>query len=451
MIQKKVIFITIAVLLLLQNVKSQSGFQFSANSKENVRVRFQLINNLIVFPLEINGKQLSFILDTGVTKTILFTLRSTDSLLIKDVESTTLSGLGQGEPAKAILAKNNTFRVKNLVSYDEELYIITDSAIDLSSKMGTTIHGIIGYNLLKNIVLKIDYRNRFLEFINPKKGEMKLCKKCQEFPIRIRNKKPFIDGKIVLQDSISEKKIDVKLLIDSGGSEALWLFENSKPSIKPPKRFFNDVLGEGLSGIIYGKRSRIKGFSLGNFFVKEPTVSYLDSTSTSKALSFRERNGSLGGDILKRFRVWIDYPNRKITLKKTSSLSTGFNYNMSGLTVAYNGKKLVRKEQRSKIVDLGIAKDRDINQGDGLTFVTDYRYVFLPVYRVEDVVLDSPAGIAGIQKGDAIISINSKQGYDYTLQDILNLFRSKNNKKITMIVRRGDQRMKFKFRLKRKI
>ena len=72
MLKRKVIFFTIAILCSIQSVKSQSGFHFYGNDSEKVRVQFQLINNLIVFPMEINGKQLSFILDTGVTKTILF-------------------------------------------------------------------------------------------------------------------------------------------------------------------------------------------------------------------------------------------------------------------------------------------------------------------------------------------------------------------------------------------
>ena len=450
MLNRKVIFFTVAILFSIQNIKSQSGFQFYRANTDAQRVRFQLINNLIVFPIEINGKQLSFILDTGVTKTILFSLRTSDSLVVKDVRNVTLSGLGKGDPAKALLAKNNTFRIKDMMSSDEDLYIVAEGAIDLSSKMGTTIHGIIGYNLLKDIVVKIDYRNKFLEFINPKAFNSESCKRCEEFPIQIRNRKPFINGKLVLEDSIGVKNIDVKLLIDSGGSDAVWLFENSKPSIAPPKKFFNDILGEGLSGTIYGKRSRVKGFKLGSFLLKEPTVSYLDSLSTSKALNFKERNGSLGGDILRRFRVWIDYPNNRIILKKTGSLTSGFNYNMSGLTIAYNGKKLVRKEQESKNINYGLGNQSTRGQGE-VSFVTNYRYVFLPVYKIDGVIPDSPAGLAGIKKGDAIVSINFKLAYDYSLQDILNLFQSKNNKRIVMKIRRNGETMKFKFNLKRKI
>lgn len=449
MLNKKPAYLILLFLLYFQHVSGQSGFNFYNSNADRIKVRFQLINNLVVFPIEINGKQLSFILDTGVTKTILFTLQNTDSLLIRNVQRTTLSGLGKGKPVRALLAKNNTFNIKGMKSKDEDLYVITESTIDLSSRMGTTIHGIIGYNLMKDVVVKIDYQNKYLEFINPKVYYSKKCKRCEVFPIQIHNKKPFINGQIVMEDSISRENIDVKLLIDSGGSDALWLFENSKPSIKAPKLFFNDILGEGLSGTIYGKRSRVKGFQLGKYFIKEPTVSYLDSASTAKALQFKDRNGSIGGAILRRFKVWIDYPNRKVTLKQVASLNAGFNYNMSGLTIAYNGKTLVKRNEESRF--LGLANQNDVNNNVGTTIFTKYRFMFLPVYRVDNVILDSPAGIAGIKKGDIIVSINYKEAYNYSLQDIMNLFQSKNNRKIIMKIKRKGKTMKFKFHLKRKV
>ena len=72
------------------------------------------------------------------------------------------------------------------------------------------------------------------------------------FPLQFYRNKPYIEAKVRL-DTIGNKFTDVKLLIDTGGSEAIWLFEDSKKEIKTPKKFFSDILGEGLSGTIYGK------------------------------------------------------------------------------------------------------------------------------------------------------------------------------------------------------
>lgn len=100
---------------------------------------------MIVIPLEINGKELSFILDTGVNKTILFNLSEKDSVSLLNTTKVKLRGLGNGDAVDAIISTNNTFKIKDLVSNNETVYVILKDFFDLSSKMGTTIHGIIGY------------------------------------------------------------------------------------------------------------------------------------------------------------------------------------------------------------------------------------------------------------------------------------------------------------------
>ena len=42
------------------------------NRKGVDKVKFRLINNLIIIPVEVNGVTLSFLLDTGVSKPIIF-------------------------------------------------------------------------------------------------------------------------------------------------------------------------------------------------------------------------------------------------------------------------------------------------------------------------------------------------------------------------------------------
>lgn len=70
----------------------QSSFNLYKNKSS--KIRFQLINNIIVLPVELNGVQLSFVLDTGVSRPILFNLVNTNSLQIKNTEVSYLRGLG---------------------------------------------------------------------------------------------------------------------------------------------------------------------------------------------------------------------------------------------------------------------------------------------------------------------------------------------------------------------
>jgi hypothetical protein len=426
---------------------SQNGFRFQEKSQTKQRVSFQLINNLIVIPVAINGQVLSFILDTGVSKTVIFNLSKNDSTGLLNTEKIILRGLGGGEPVPAILSKNNKMKVKGLIAYNESIYVIFKDFFDLSSKMGTTIHGIIGYNLLKNFVVKINYRIKKIDFYNPDTYTYKKCRKCEILPIQFYRIKPFVTVALQL-DTIGTKLTPVKMLIDSGGSDAIWLFENSKSEIKTPKRFFNDILGEGLSGSIFGKRSRIPKLKIGRFEIQKPTVSFLDSLSTLNARKFKNRNGSLGGNILKRFTVWLDYSKKQIMFKKNGFFKADFNYNMSGLDIVYSGKQLI-KEEFSKPSTFGYGK-----QGDGsktISFITHYNFKFKPTYKVRGVVKNSVADRAGLRAGDIVLAINRKFVHNYKLSNIINKLQERENKKIRITILRNGKRITFSFRLEKRI
>ena len=426
---------------------SQEGFRFLNQNKKTERIRFKFINNLIVIPLKINGKKLSFILDSGVSKTILFNITQNDSIGLNSVEKVSLRGLGKGEPVEALLSKNNKFSLKNIVSYDKTIYIIVRDYFDLSSKMGTTIHGIIGYNLLSNYVVKINYKNRYIDFYDPENFELKRCRKCETFHLNFYRKKPFIDAKVQL-DTIGDKLTDVKLLIDSGGSDAIWLFEHTKPEIVTPINHFNDILGEGLSGSIYGNRSRISTFKLGSFIIEQPTVSFLDSISTKNARMYKERNGSIGSNILKRFIVWFNYANNTVTFKKNGSFKKGFNYNMSGLDVVYNGKQLVKEEDVRSYSD---AYNQSVSSTNSVKFITSFSYKFKPSYRIRNIVANSPADKAGLKVDDIILRLNNKPSHEYQLGEIIQKFQEKDGKRIKITVDRKGEKLKFQFRLEKKV
>jgi hypothetical protein len=430
----------------VSNIYCQAGFRFINSSQAKERIRFKLINNLIVIPININGNELSFILDTGVNKTILFNLPQNDTLGLKNVEKVQLQGLGSGEPVDALLSKNNRFQIKNIVSNNENFYVVLKDFFNLSSKMGMTIRGIIGFNLLKNLVLKINYKTQTIDFFNSKTFRYKTCRKCEVFPLQFYRRKPYVNAQVQL-DTIGSKLLDIKVLLDSGGSDAIWLFENDE-EIRTPKRFFNDLLGEGLSGPIYGNRSRIPKLKLGKFVIQKPTVSFLDSSSTIHARKFKQRNGSIGGDVLKRFKVWIDYPNRRITLKKNASLTKGFNYNMSGLDVIYSGKQLVKEKVVESADD---SYGREMDKNTSISFITRYFFKFKPSFKINKVLKNSPSDKAGVLEGDILLKINGKNTYELTMNDIIYKFQERDKKKISLVVDRNGKKMKFQFRLEKKI
>ena len=421
----------------------QSNFRFIKNANKQ-SISFKLINNLVVLPIEVNGKELNFILDSGVGTTILFNINNKDSVELKNAEKIKLKGLGSEDAIDAILSKGNIFSIHNIKSINEDLYVVFDDSFDLSSKLGITIHGIIGYEILKDFVIKINYGLKKITFYNSETYQHNICKKCETFDLEFYKLKPYINVGVKL-DSISNKITPVKLLIDSGGSDAMWLFESSHPDILPPKKFFVDFLGEGLSGSVYGKRSIIKGLVLGKFELKKPTVSFPDSLSIANALKFEERNGSIGANILKRFIVTFDYKKSKITLKKGSSFNDPFRYNMSGIELVYNGKLLIKEPDFTSV---SLSNNKESTQQNRISLAYNYKYSFKPTYKIFKVIKNSPAYHAGLETNDIVIKINGQYTFNLKLEEIVEKFYQKENTKINLVIERNSQDYEYKFRLK---
>lgn len=403
---------------------------------------FKLINNLVVMPLEINGSKLTFILDSGVKTPVIFNLSSQDSVEVNYVEKILIRGLGDGEPLEVLHSKQNRFKLGNLYSPNQDLYIVYNDDLDFSSKLGIPVHGLIGYSILKDFVVTIDYLKKRITFTKPNKYRYRNCRRCETFDLEFHKSKPYINGLVKVIEPMN-KLIEVKLLIDSGGSDSIWLFEDEK--IKTPAKSFDDFIGEGLSGSIYGKRSKLKSFALKSFVFNNPNVAYLDSLSTLHAKKFKDRDGSIGGNILKRFKVVFDYPRSKVTLKKNGNFNEKFGYNLSGIELMHFGKELVKQRDQTAFT---VSKDNETRESNTVSFGYTYSYNFKSIYKIYQVRKNSAAEMAGVMKDDILVKINGIYVYNYDLQELTRKFHGKEGRLVRLQVNRNGNFIDFEFRLK---
>lgn len=439
--------IIISFLIISQNILAQDHFYINNNTDKYV-LPFRMVNNLMVIPVEVNGKKLSFLLDTGVSSTVILNIKVTDSLKLRNTEKIKIQGLGVGEFVDAIKSTNNFINIgKNITNKSHKIFLILDGGINLSNRIGEEIHGIIGGDLFKDFIVKINYSSKHITFYKPEMYHYKKCIKCEVMPLSFIADKPYIQ---VIANFYDTTKINTKLLIDTGGSDALWLFENKESGIKVPEKFFDDYLGQGLNGNIYGKRSRIKSLNIGQFLLKDITVSFPDTLSLSQSMLYHNRRGTIGSESLKRFHLIIDYPNKKITfLKNARFFSDEFNYNMSGIEIAYNGQMLVSEKV---IKDYQSTSGNKVSNAEkGITIDFEYSYVLSlkPSIQVTDVRKDSPAEVAGVQVGDYLLEVNGKLIYTYTIQDLMSLFYEKEGQNIKLLVDRNGYQYVFNFKLKK--
>ena len=392
-----------------------------------------------MLPVEVNGVMLTFLLDTGVSSTIMFSLSEVDSLQLNNATSVRLRGLGEGGSIPALKSKNNTLKIGKAIDENHTVFVVFDKSLNLSTRMGVPIHGIVGYEFFKKLVVKTNYNSHKLTIYNPELYEEENCKKCEVFNLTFQNKKPFIDVTI----EGSGDSIESTLLIDSGSSDAIWLFDNNYLKTDLNNKYFNDFLGQGLSGEIYGKRSKLPKFAIGNFELSSVKVAFPTEESMDNIKMFEDRDGSLGGDLLRRFTVVMDYPSKKITLKRNNKFKDPFHYDMSGLVIKHDGV-VVAKDEKSKYNRQDFEQEDKVN----ISVSTVYGFYLVPRFVVSEIRKDSPAEEAGIMVGDEIISVNGKSTHSYKLPEIIGLFASKAGKKITIRIKRNSTFYKKKFYLK---
>ncbi|HUH28393.1 aspartyl protease family protein [Gelidibacter sp.] len=418
---------------------SQSGFRLI--QRERTKVKFQFIDNLIIIPVEINDGTFSFILDSGVSKPIMFNIIGpSDSLKFKNIESIYLRGLGDGESTEALKSRNNKFKIGDAVNFNQDVFIISDQSINFTPRLGIPVHGIIGYDIFRDFIVEINYGSKYIRLNNPETFKYKTCKKCETLNLTLYNNKPFIDAIV----EVNGGSVPVKLLMDSGGSDALWLFEDNSLGLIPEiDNYFMDFLGKGLSGSVHGKRSKLKRFSIKSFHIDNLNVAYPDSAAVSFARKYKERSGSMAGELLKRFNIIMDYKNTKVTFKKNQHFNDPFEYNKSGMVLEQVGVRIVKeRNQGSQYIN-----NQSNEENSRLSVIEAFKFTLKPAFRIVEMRSESPSERAGLKLGDIILSINNKEVHSLKLQEVNSFFRAPEGKNIKLKIERDGVIMNFQFKL----
>lgn len=421
---------------------AQVGFQFDAN-QDKVVIPFQLINNLIFIPIVVNGVELNFLLDTGVEETILLSLDDKSEVSFNNVKKIKLQGLGASEAIEGLQSTGNVLFSHGLKDANHELYIVLDQSFNFSSHIGIPVNGIIGYHFFRNYAVEINYdRKKIIVRRDLFKINKKLSKKYKFIPIEISKRKPYCNASV----EIESEKIDTKLLLDIGNSDALWIFQNANPNIKVPAKNFDDFLGKGFSGDINGKRTRISKFQISEFQFKNPVIAMPDTVSVKSVNMVQNRVGSVGGEIFRRFNLIFDYPNQKLFLRKSSNYNELFSYNKSGIELENSGMQWVPETIKLSTTYQDNTFDNAGNKVGSANF--KYKFELKPIYSIANIRAKSPAEIAGLKTEDVIISINNTSVTNFSLQKINQLLRPEEEKWLVIEVDRKGQILKFQFQLK---
>ncbi len=383
------------------------GFELHKQRKFT-KIPFLLQANLILVPLSINNSDtLWFILDTGVNAIILTDSAVINKLKMPFVREMKLQGIGEGSDVEAGITLGNTIRMGEMIGYKQNVLVIKNNAVQLGEYVGVPIHGVWGFDLFDRFVVTIDFANQEILLQEPDSYSSKR-EKGERFPISIEKSKPYFVGLQVESDKESKP---LKLLIDTGANHALFLEKPDASLLQMPDKVINTQLGRGLNGIIHGKLGRIKKMKVGSYEINDLIASFPDTTRHKGANN--NRQGAIGCELLRRFKVTFNYRENYVLLKPLKkTLKEAFEYNMSGMELVARGK--------------------------------DYRS-----FVVDNIIEGSPAYIAGIKEGDLIIAINKTIAKEILISDVYKMLQKGEGKSIELVLQRKGQLLVKSFRLER--
>jgi hypothetical protein len=409
---KKTINLIVLLLLILVvcspgHVSAQFFGYKLMYSKKKVHIPYEMYNNLVVIPIKLNGVvPLNFVVDTGIRSTIITEKLITDILRLPYSRRISVNGPGDYIILEAYVINNVDIVLEGAIGSDQSILVLEKDYLNLRNHLGTEVHGLMGFDIFNRFIVGFDYNRKIMTLFEPE--YFKPPRRYEEIPLSIEDTKPYIFAKIQINDT---SMVYAKLMVDSGASHAIMLNEDSHEDIIIPESNFDTQIGIGLGGPISGKISIINSIEFDKFKFTDVITSFPDPEAYPDTIGLVYRNGTLGGELLSRFKVIFDYFNKKIYLKKNPiSYKKEFGYNMSGLTVIADGEDL-------------------------------------DIYIISKVKEGSPAAKADIRINDTIVSINGIDNEKLQLGDIYKIFNYKAGKKVKMYIRRNGAVMSKSFRL----
>lgn len=352
-----------------------TGFSFRQFTGGVMMVK-ALLNNI--------PDSLNFILDTG-SGGVSLDSSTCEEFSIQNIQSDTTI-LGMGGTHKVKFAFDQTLHFPGLTIKGLDFHINNYEL--LSSVYGEKIDGVIGYGFLSKYVVKVNFDKMWIDVFTPgkvayPKGGSLLHPIFTSIPIQPAQ----------VKDS---RKVDFNFYFDTGAGLCFLMSKSfaADSSILLPKRKPVYTSAEGMGGKLQMQLTVVKAVQIGNYkFKTVPAYIYDDEFNVT---SYPYVGGLIGNDLLRRFNLVINYPDREIHLLPNTHFNEGFDYSYTGLTLYYTDNKIL----------------------------------------IDDVPEGSPANKAGFKKDDIVIGIENN--FSNNLQQYKMLLQAPEGKIKVMISRNGE-------------
>jgi hypothetical protein len=378
---------------------SQARF-ISGNS--SLEIPFELSNNLVLLQVRVNDSApVWFIFDTGAESTVI------DAELAKMLRlkpAGKIVGTGGAGTAEAVRFKSVSMRLPNIEISNLTIYGLPIDSF--SAPLGKKIGGVIGYDIIKEFVVEIDYVAHKINLYKPESYQYSGAGGI--FPLTFEENMPFIQASVGFEGRAA---ISGKFEIDSGSTGAV-LFNTpfvKKHELLKSVAQTNETRIGGIGGTAQAFLGRVKSITLGRFTLEKAVARF--SRSARGDYASAKYDGLIGGEILRRFKTIFDYSRKRMILEPNAQFSEPFEIDMSGMEL--------------------------LADGDDLSTIL-----------VDDVKPNSPAAEGGVRGGDVITTIDNHPVEEFTLEEIRQMFKQDGREYLLNLKREGKA-VQAKIKLRR--
>ncbi|MBX3112120.1 MAG: PDZ domain-containing protein [Fimbriimonadaceae bacterium] len=333
---------------------------------EPIEVPFRVGENAMIVDVEVNGKKISCMFDTGFSGSFVL---SEEVNVGPPTGTTRIQDFVGTAEMKTIAIKSVKLAGKSIVQTDKEI-IQEPGGSDYSFSYGTHVDGIMGLSVVAPYVVEINFQRKVM-LLHPKSTDI-----TQRQP---DNKKTFLVKMLPIGNKSIELSVKTKdgqsmhLALDTGNAfyatthrdvlERVGIWKEGREAKFLKKSFV-------ATGAVDSWYCRMKDLTVFGVPVPESVWSIIDLPSSSA-----EGDGTVGFGFLKNFNLTFDLERRRVWLEN-------FTGQVSEPEVAHTGVSAIYDPRVKRV-------------------------------RIARVTPDSPADKAGIKAGDFLLSVG---GVDMTSQ-----------------------------------
>jgi hypothetical protein len=354
-------------------------------------VPFTLKGGRIVVNVSVDGESpLPFVLDSGFSNVL--TPEAAKKLHISMKGNLSGSGVGNNE-VNVHLGEIQEYVVGPAELSGQQFAIVPLPRFLTNNGRQEPVAGLIGYEVLRRFVVRVDYHRRELTLSLPTDKTQDL--RGEMLPLLFNSRfcyvKASIDG------------VPGYFGIDTGDEAAITLFK----SFYTAHHFPIELPGiKGFQGGVGGTSStlltRIASLSLGRFTLMRPLTEL--HFATGGAFASTLLGGNLGSQVFRNFIMTFDYPHRALYLRKSPDFGYPMSYDRTGVHLDLSA--------RGEIVV------KEVNEG-------------------------SPAALAGLRPGDRLVAIDRRRVEGQAYSTVEDWFAPLAGQKLDVEILRGGQRKHF--------